>query len=245
LEPTGIFGNVHGPYLPGGKGSHNALFFVAVLLGVEEDAYSTEDVLAYLKEYLEAPDDQSDADDETTVTMLGAAVRTAAEGNEVLRPLAGAMATLASTQLTGGALETSAHIHATNPDHVLPVLTAMLISLAAVLCDVVWRCWRPVVLKSHRPYSKAWSEKTSGYASVNRTSLPPALLSVLCLLLRLHSGTPLSNVPVWFDEEQDATLYDVGGFLAAWAEWQWGDASGEEAPELDEYVCSSDTECSS
>ena len=72
-----------------------------------------------------------------------------------------------------------------------------------MMCDVVWRLYRPHVLGCEKPRPKPWSAE--------------------------HSGkNPLRRVPIFEDAKSEvASFYDVREYIRAWAEWrEEGGAAG-------------------
>jgi hypothetical protein len=109
-EPSGLFSNVLEPYNTGGKGSHEALLFVATLLGLPAPTRrQVEPILSALKRRLETKDATGDR-------RFAALLRKRARAHPVLRDVEDLCALIGSTLLTGGTLETFlVRLHRSNP----------------------------------------------------------------------------------------------------------------------------------
>jgi len=168
FEGSDLFDGVHDTYLPGGAGSHKALMFVAAVLGLDVKSIKVGAVLSALQ--LELARTNADGD-----TVFAAELRQMARKpeNRGLHGLEDLCALLGSSVLSGGSLET-------------------------LLCDVIWRLYRPRVLKCEKPRPKPWSEATSG-------------------------GNPLYLFPVWASAGAPVKLYALHDFLVAWTEWKRGE----------------------
>ena len=99
---------------------------------------------------------------------LEAAVYECARAIPALRGLEEMCAELASGLFTGGALET-------------------------LLCDVIWRCWRPIKLRAQKPRLLRWDAATSG-------------------------GEHLAAYAIFRTPTEGATVVDVDKFVRGWCE---------------------------
>ena len=97
---------------------------------------------------------------------LEAAVFECASATPALRGLENMCAELASGLFTGGALET-------------------------LLCDVIWRCWRPIKLGAQKPRLPRWDAETSG-------------------------GEHLAAYAIFRTPTEGATVVDVDEFVRKW-----------------------------
>ena len=105
LEPLNLFSDIMTPYIPGGKGSKQAIFFVAVMLNLD-DPHATKSkafvasVLEELKRLLE------EKDSKTKMRPLEQRLLEVAKSNDHLAPFAEQIAKIGGGCFTGGTLET-------------------------------------------------------------------------------------------------------------------------------------------
>ncbi len=122
-------------------------------------------------------------------TRLAARLRALAKEHAVLREHEDLCALLGSTLLTGGALET-------------------------MLCDVIWRLYRPLRLGCEKPRAKKWCAETSGVQ---------------------HGGNPLDRVPI-FSAGGVVRVYNIHAYLKAWAKWRDGAQGASSAkPRVEDF----------
>lgn len=157
LEGTGALGHVTFPYLTGGMGSRKAKTFAASVLGIDDAELKQVSTL----EMLTALKTQLEEKTRSGDTQIASALRAVAQGCTALEPLEDLCTTLGSSCLTGGTLET-------------------------MLCDVVWRCFRRLVLKCEKPRLRLWDADLSGgnpmeYFPIWENNLPTTAPRLLCV----------------------------------------------------------------